>query len=38
MPNLVSQELAIEGVTRFALIPDTVHDVSKWEDTFTPSP
>ena len=37
LPNLVSQELAIEGATPFALIPDTVQDISRWEDTFTPT-
>ena len=36
LPNLVSQELAIEGATPFAVIPDTVQEVSAWVEQFAP--
>ena len=36
VPDLSSVEMKHEGATPFAVIPDTIEEVSEWQDSFKP--
>jgi hypothetical protein len=38
LPDLASVEHTGDAIQPFALIPDVVQDLSRWQDTFKPAP